>query len=223
MYSNSEAINPARYFFVSCWTKEAKESIPMWSQYADNMCGVRIGLDEDMFVTCEINERFRSFFNDVFNPIDGYVKAFINNASLIDVVYLQHPELARRKCVRQEGNGIYVDHVHLGQYKSKSWEFQKECRFKLWLLPIDKDSLVKQEPKSAFEYLSSMIENVNNAVFQGIQLPVEHFDVPLQPRVLDRIEVRLGPKTSKDDEERVREILRDFQKPSISKSSLPIR
>lgn len=33
-----------RYVYVSCWTDESEESIPMWSQYSGNMHGVRIGM-----------------------------------------------------------------------------------------------------------------------------------------------------------------------------------
>lgn len=38
-----------KYVYVSCWTRDASESIPMWSQYSGNMHGVRIGMQEYPF------------------------------------------------------------------------------------------------------------------------------------------------------------------------------
>lgn len=31
-----------KYFFVSCWTTDTRESIPLWNMYSDKMRGVRI-------------------------------------------------------------------------------------------------------------------------------------------------------------------------------------
>lgn len=37
-------IDFGKYFFVSCWTRLAEESIPQWHMYSKGMRGVRIGL-----------------------------------------------------------------------------------------------------------------------------------------------------------------------------------
>ena len=41
---NHLGIDFGKYFFVSCWTTDAKESIPQWNMYSDQMRGVRIEL-----------------------------------------------------------------------------------------------------------------------------------------------------------------------------------
>ena len=38
-----------QYIFVSCWTENPEESIPLWRMYSGNSHGVRIGMDIDMF------------------------------------------------------------------------------------------------------------------------------------------------------------------------------
>ena len=38
-----------QYIFVSCWTENAEESIPLWRMYSGNAHGVRIGMNVDMF------------------------------------------------------------------------------------------------------------------------------------------------------------------------------
>ena len=45
----SKGVYPGRNVFVSCWTEDAEESIPMWNMYARGGAGVRIALDKDMF------------------------------------------------------------------------------------------------------------------------------------------------------------------------------
>ena len=56
----SNGLNLGQYIFVSCWTEDAEESIPLWRMYAGIENGVRICLDEDMFQTYDIcNFKFR--------------------------------------------------------------------------------------------------------------------------------------------------------------------
>ena len=56
----SNGLNLGQYIFVSCWTEDAEESIPLWRMYAGIENGVRICLDEDMFQTYDIcNFTFR--------------------------------------------------------------------------------------------------------------------------------------------------------------------
>ena len=42
-------IDFGKFFFVSCWTQEIKESIPQWSMYSREMQGVRLELPEFPF------------------------------------------------------------------------------------------------------------------------------------------------------------------------------
>ena len=53
-----------------------------------NYKGVRIGLDEDMFITYAINNKFKSFFNFMSKFEDDYfVSAISNEAKLYDIQY----------------------------------------------------------------------------------------------------------------------------------------
>ena len=45
-----------KYTFVSCWTDNEEESIPLWKMYTPQMKGVRIAMDYDMFLMKKINE-----------------------------------------------------------------------------------------------------------------------------------------------------------------------
>lgn len=45
-----------RYTFISSWTAEKEESIPLWNLYTPNMAGVRIRMKSNIFDT-EIKEK----------------------------------------------------------------------------------------------------------------------------------------------------------------------
>ena len=45
----SKGVRLGHYGFVSCWTEESAESIPLWKLYTNNGIGVRIALEKDMF------------------------------------------------------------------------------------------------------------------------------------------------------------------------------
>jgi hypothetical protein len=51
-------MQPAKYTFVSCWTRNELESIPQWRLYGDELHGVRIGMEERMFPLSHSECRF---------------------------------------------------------------------------------------------------------------------------------------------------------------------
>ena len=42
-------IDVGRLAYVSCWTENPKEAIPLWRIYGKNSMGIRIALEKDMF------------------------------------------------------------------------------------------------------------------------------------------------------------------------------
>ena len=56
-------IQLGKYTFVSCWTKQEEENIDLWNRYGKGDKGVRIGMDENMFVTYDVGTVNKSFFN----------------------------------------------------------------------------------------------------------------------------------------------------------------
>lgn len=88
--------NIAKTRFASCWTNDARESIPMWREYAGVDCGVRIELTSDPFKryswTAEETERARraaltyqggepGFFSE---PLVPFSKAWETDAYIIE-------------------------------------------------------------------------------------------------------------------------------------------
>jgi hypothetical protein len=77
-----------KYIFVSCWTKEDAENVALWGLYTQNK-GIRITLDEDMFITYPVNEKCKSFFPYFIEfGSDYFITCANNNTKLIDINYV---------------------------------------------------------------------------------------------------------------------------------------
>lgn len=146
-----------RFCFVSCWTKETEKSIPLWNLYTPNMTGVRIRLPISPFKTVKIapdgkhikesyvthpsltNEKI-STYDCLLNP--PYL------ASLYQVQYTIDPDKLNRRVLTEEKpetkieNGVKktswgknISIKDIGIYKNKQWTFQKEYRYKFFVVP----------------------------------------------------------------------------------------
>lgn len=45
----ANGVKIGQYSFVSCWTEDESESIPLWKLYTGSGIGVRISLEHEMF------------------------------------------------------------------------------------------------------------------------------------------------------------------------------
>ena len=72
--SECSGIKIGQYLFVSCWTEDSEESIPLWRMYTDKGVGVRIGIEKDMFKTYTYND------GNVINGVtmEGEVKTLLS-------------------------------------------------------------------------------------------------------------------------------------------------
>ncbi|NOQ27821.1 MAG: hypothetical protein GQ564_20865 [Bacteroidales bacterium] len=52
------------YFFISCWTSFAEESLPFWNMYTPSMKGVRIKMPSNLFQCNLINTNTIKGFSD---------------------------------------------------------------------------------------------------------------------------------------------------------------
>lgn len=62
-----------KYCFVSCWTHEVRESIPMWKMYSDSMKGVRIGLPVFPFQQYDDGVGGKTYVPPTFDREDYFV------------------------------------------------------------------------------------------------------------------------------------------------------
>lgn len=214
--SGPTSIKLGQYTFVSCWTKDSKENLSLWKMYTNNK-GVRIGVDEDMFITYRVNERIQSFFA---KPLDimgnAMVSSFTNEARLYDVVYVQDLESEMKKIVEKIGEtGAHFKTYEMGLYKREEWSFQKECRFKINVTPINTNFINKKNTESDFNLLCAFLEAIGPSLAVNTSINFTYIDIPLRENILDDIEVMMGPMTTDGEKIIVEHLLAKFNHATV--------
>lgn len=192
-----------RFYFVSSWTDEDKESIPMWNMYTKMESGVRIGLPKNPFVWqgTRINE-LREVFK---SPIEGeeFVNTFLNIADLIrdrvysiqawggdiltQVQYTDDIDLLEPKIVSTVGDTINLDMKNIGKYKNKYWDFQKEWRYMMTFLPFSITENVEKMQQQFFQIANRMAQDAQAA-------PFDYYDLNIREDAFDVMLITPSPK-----------------------------
>jgi hypothetical protein len=200
-----------KYFFVSCWTSDTKESIPQWNMYSDQMRGVRIELPAFPFrsILLQAKPGWTGIewqgvlpspipFEELWGPTYFVAPIFLNRdhfsgpMNYVDDVEALYRASIRRE-VRPELNSQTLRIANLPQLprnKSKDWEFQKEHRFSLFILP---SLAVPEAGPGQGDFAASAGSHMSQAFLSNVDPGITHFDVALDPATLESLAVRTGP------------------------------
>lgn len=164
-----------RTVFVSCWTDDSTESIPMWNMYSDMKSGIRIKAAKDLFEDCSIDETGNLI-------ISGYrhftEKAHIFPPELRQIIYEDDENKLCPKIVEENT----WNQSELGIYKRTAWQFQREWRY-----------IVRCWPGSAYDNLGYSEEKEYKVFANDLQKQL-FFKIKLQ--LFETLEVTLSPKIS---------------------------
>jgi len=209
------------YIFISCWTDEEEESIPLWKMYTENMRGVRISFPVKMFNEYLI--KAGDYGNhglgaDMYSPLtykqivtEKYwvINVFSNDSSFFKKVIYDdnYPQFYKRSFIITD-TGLKIQNMFsLGAYKKEIWRFQNECRFTLYIgpfLPLN-HPLINGSRKNQFDFFSqAFINNIPNEI--------EFIDVDLNIDVIDNIYLRLGPLCDESDKIMIDALLKKYTK-----------
>ncbi len=206
--SGPAKIKLGKYQFVSCWTKDSSENISLWKMYSD-YSGVRISLDEDMFVTYKVNENFESFFRyPIAYEDDCFISSFMNQAKLYDIEYVDDLEEKIKSAIMTSSSKTWFNFSEIGKYKKKQWEFQKESRFKITVYPMETKLL--KEDKNPFNVLTSILDAKIAGIQNNKHISRTYFDIPLKDETLSNMTVMLGPLTTDSDMIIVESLLKQY-------------
>ena len=130
-----------KFTYVSSWTSEEDESLPMWKMYSDNLKGVRLRLPINMFNGRQQPEYETTGFPVIFGPNIKIARKNFNYSGLLigpcEVDYLSDV-LNRKNCFTlNKDKTIDVELLHLGLTKRNCWGFEKEWRYKIIGMPIE--------------------------------------------------------------------------------------
>ena len=220
-------IKLATYTFISCWTENEEENIPLWKMYTDNGIGVRIGLEVDMFKDySSSNGRFEDGFlsgpittklpiGEMLNPnyfITPFVRTedFYKKIEYVSDFTDRTNNLVKIESLPNNEERISVDSQNVARFKHKRWSFEEESRFIINIWPRDSN-------RSLFK----MGDWMYKALMEGIELPFKNYFLYLKDNVFDDLEIRLSPNIP-ESKRLIIESIRDKYAPKaiIQNSSL---
>lgn len=211
----AQGIPVGKYTYVSCWTEDEEESIPLWNMYAGKEMGVRISLPEDMFKDhsmlgrivgdAELGEKIldampklaptvtlkipaSEYFgkNYLILPVHSHdLRTFYEQIFYTDDIQSYTSDVCK---TTYHDNGTYDIELQLnkvGTCKHSRWSFQKESRFILRIIPMEGEVTLLD----AAQFLVYMMKTIA----QGIQPQLEWYDLPLKDDIFDQMVVTLSP------------------------------
>lgn len=203
-----------RFVYVSCWTADTVESIPLWNLYTPDMHGVRLGLPKFPFEKFHYKAGQFHFEKDVETYIniesiynENKVSIVAEQPMLIEVEYtdnkkLLFPKVKKESCENAARKYIEAKNMSeitnmelsysfevLGKFKHKNWEFQKEWRYLLTSIPM---GLQESNPPT-FEKQQEYIRRIED---NNLVPPYQRIFLNLDETAINDLEVVFGPKMS---------------------------
>lgn len=223
--------NLGQFFYVSSWTDDSKESIPMWNMYASKDQGVRIKLRKNPF-QLYINSREDLEGLNVFK-VEGegskkkvlipfvdmikknfYTTSCMNPAGLLyKVEYTDDNDKLYPKVFTQDEKGITFDFKNIGRFKNRYWEFQHEWRYSLLCIPMD----YKQGPKRITSNFEKFAINLYNGIAKQ---PFPFYDLLISNDSFEEMEITLSPWISLGNKVIVQSLLDKYNDKAIIKESM---
>lgn len=224
--------NAGQFCYVSSWTEENTESIPMWNMYSSLDAGVRIKLRKCPFKeyenTSETLSNVIRIENDESNgkslksiiPLnDIFSKGFFSpqamapqNSILFKVEYTQDDEKLYPKIYSTDGDHFTLALGNLGKVKNIHWSFQKEWRYILLFLPID----ISQ----AGEHTLLNLQIMANKLALGLERqPFTSYDMVIDDEAFSEMEIVLSPKISEGNRTIIENLVARYNPQAIVKDS----
>lgn len=201
---SSDTLNFGQFCYVSSWTDDETENIPMWNMYSSLESGIRIKLKVNPFKLYEnsstdiskinilsINGSSTEAFQQSYIPLRCMLEQHFSCLHAMTPSFLHqvkytndHGKLYPNLKLRHD-NQILMSPDKLGVYKNEYWSFQREWRYKLICLPVGPDSSIEQ-----FNIIGSLMA-------EGIaKQPFSYYDLTLDDNAFSHMEITLSPKIS---------------------------
>lgn len=197
----SDRGNAGQYIFVSCWTDEKAENIPLWHMYSNNLSGVRISLpllpfkEYDSEIESLIKSpKIKTYIPDSLNKNQNYMinAAFdkLTTKENIKVLYTDDEKLIMPVISEDEITKKTIKFGLIGKYKRSCWRFQEEYRYRLWVLPIGHDEIMLNHLDP------DQFESGFQRIKDQVKLDFDFIDLLIDQEDFNKMEIVLGPGVS---------------------------
>ncbi len=221
-----------QFCYISSWTDQATESIPMWNMYASLDRGIRIRLCENPFkFYCTTQAELEKLSPNHLKILNGdKIYSIIPLVDMFRKGYCSPQAMARNILFQVEytndknklyptlrsinGKNIFVDLGKLGKYKNCYWNFQSEWRYILNFYPLNFNQPVSK--------INDDINNIANNIFNdSAKQPFPYYDMVISDKAFSNMIITLSPKMSAGNRTIVQALQKAFNPNAhIEKSAL---
>lgn len=223
--------NVGQFCYISSWTDDVDESIPMWNMYTSVNSGVRIRLKRNPFklhentaedlcqvVNAPVTDNSNGTpFKTLIPVADMFKRKFITPGFtpeniLHKVEYSADQDKLYPKLVNIDGDTFSIALGTLGKYKNTHWSFQSEWRYILLIFPLDLNQPVKTLGKAA--------QLMGNKLLQGLEKqPFPFYDMYIDDAAYSEMEITLSPKISAGNRIIIENLVEKYNPSAVIKDS----
>lgn len=198
--------NLGRFCYVSCWTDEMKESIPMWKEYTSPKKGLRIRLPISIFEEVQDigftreqliqlgakKEEIQAFAGFPYTKglasyeRENLVKFMPQIVELFPVTYTKDSKLLRYSVYNEDENSSRLETKLIGKFKNIDWNYQSEWRYKLFAFPLGLFTI------AANPQLMADPQQILK-IIRTVPIPYDYFDIPFREECLSELEILTSP------------------------------
>ncbi|WP_095006472.1 DUF2971 domain-containing protein [Enterococcus canintestini] len=191
--------NLGRFCYVSCWTDEPRESIPMWKEYTSPKKGLRIKLPINIFE--EVLDI--GFSREQFMP---------QVVELFPVTYTKDSKLLRYSVYNEDENSSRLETKLIGKFKNIDWYYQSEWRYKLFAFPFGLYTM------TANPQLMTDPQQILN-ILKTVPIPYNYFDIPFRKEYLNEMEILTSPIFDEESHQLLTTITNTLSNVKVEKST----
>ena len=211
------------YCFISCWTKEHEDSIPLWKIYANDGRGVRLESDTNyiQFRNGEIEIRDLHFVvKNVKLRENSSTSYFINlwqNGISVnpffETNYSDKKRIFEKDCSTQDIQQWEYDIESAFNTKKTCWAFENEIRFILLGCKCEDSGIVNWQ-------------KIFSNIIAKKEFSEEYVDLILEQDFFDNLKITCGPRTTEAEKIIIQSLVNTYDKNrliEISKSKIRMR
>lgn len=223
---SDDELNFGKNIFVSSWTDEENESIPMWNMYADMQCGVRIKLQSNPFEKDQILQNFdfissrRGFYSSflvetMINQCKRFEECILMPVEYTDDYDKLNPRIFSIDISQKK---VLIDMFKLGANKKKIWEFQREWRYILFLAPITYEDVTFNNKEISMEFFEDLVKKVGD----NFKLSYSSCFLKLDNNIFKNMEITLSPKITEGNRIIVENLVENYNPTAVIRDSMLI-